>query len=101
MSNLIKNSGVSLLSFAAKFTKAEVVPFTNKETGENFKSLVFTNERSGEVEIVNFSANLGELTPSEIKTQRADLQVVEMESGTHILCRKGHMPEGEEVLLWD
>ena len=99
MSNLIKNSGVSLLSFASKYEKAEVVPFTNKETNEQFKSLVFT-DKNGNVEIVNFSSNLGELTPAEIKAQRASLQVVEMESGTHMLCRKGQMPTGEEVDLW-
>ena len=100
MGNLIKSSGVSLLTFARNYKKVEVVPFVNKETGENFKSLVFTNE-SGDRQMVNFSSKLGELTAAEIAARKNELQVVSMDSGTFILCKQGEMPVGEEVNLWN
>lgn len=100
MGNLIKSSGVSLLTFARPYQKVEVVPFKNSETGDEFKSLVFT-DATGQRVMVNFSSKLGELTPAEIAARKAELQVVSMDSGTHILCKQGEMPAGEIVNLWD
>ena len=97
MGNLIKSSGVSLITFARNFKSAEVIPFTNSETGEQFKSLVFKDQDNNPT-MVNFSSKLGELSPAEIAAQKADLQVVSMDSGTHILCKRGEMPTGEVVL---
>lgn len=97
MGNLIKSSGVALMSFARNFKKAEVIPFTNKETGEPFKSLVFT-DADNQPTMVNFSSNLGELSAAEIAARKEDLQVVSMDSGTHILCKRGEMPTGEAVI---
>lgn len=85
----IKNSW-SLISFARSHGKMKLASFINKETGEAFKSCAFVNPDSGEtVCLVGFSSNLGELTPQEIKNSAQDLQVVELESGTYKLCRKG------------
>lgn len=97
MSNLIKSSGVALVTFARNFRSVEVKPFTNSETGEQFKSLVF-EDADKNYTMVNFSSQLGELTPAEITARKDELQVVSMDSGTHILCKKGEMPAGEAVL---
>lgn len=83
----IKNSW-GLLAFARMKGKMQVAPFVNKETGESFKSCMFT-DLAGNRTIVNFSSKLGELTPAEIIAQKADLQVVELESGSYKLCKSG------------
>lgn len=83
----IKNSW-SLLSFARMKGKMQVGNFVNKETGDTFKSAIFTNP-DGERCFVAFSSNMGELTPSEIVAQKDKLQVVELESGNYSLCRQG------------
>lgn len=83
----IKNSW-GLLAFARMKGKMQVAPFVNKETGESFKSCMFT-DADGNRTIVNFSSKLGELTPAEIIAQKADLQVVELESGSYKLCKSG------------
>lgn len=102
MGNLVKNSGVALLAFAEPYKdggKIAVTPFTNKETGDSFKSLVFT-DKNGQSTMVNFSSNLGELTAAEIAARKAELQVVSMDSGTFILCKQGELPAGEAVNMW-
>ena len=38
---------------------------------------------------VGFSRNLGVLTAKQIAAQKADLQVVELESGYYSLCKQG------------
>ena len=91
----IKNSW-SLIAFARMKGRMRVAPFVNKETGESFKSCMFTNE-NGEHTVVNFSSNLGELSPSEIVAQKADLQVVELESGSYKLCKSGSTWEDVEL----
>lgn len=78
----------SLLAFAKVHGKMKVAPFVNKETGECFKSCAFINS-DREITLVAFSSNLGELTPKQIKDQKDDLQVVELESGTFKLCKQG------------
>lgn len=83
----IKNSW-PLLAFAKMKGRMQVAPMVNKTTGEAFKSCMFTAP-DGSRTIVNFSSNLGELTPNEIVSQKADLQVVELESGSFKLCKSG------------
>lgn len=83
----IKNSW-SLISFAKSHGKMKVAPFVNKETGEAFKSCAFISS-TGEITLVAFSSKLGELTPAQIATQKNDLQVVELESGSFKLCKAG------------
>lgn len=84
----IKNSW-SLRDFRdARGTMKFAGPFTNPKTGEIFNSLAFVPP-TGSVTLVGFSANLGELSPAQIKRQVDDLQVVELESGNFKLCKRG------------
>ena len=83
----IKNSW-SLIAFAKKFgPKTQVGEFVNKETGEDFKSCIFTN---GETRtFVAFSSKMGPLSPREIAAKKNELQVVQLESGHYSLCKQG------------
>ena len=83
----IKNSW-SLIAFARQFgPKMQVGEFVNKETGENFKSCIFTN---GETRtFVAFSSKMGPLSPREIAAKKNELQVVQLESGHYSLCKQG------------
>lgn len=83
----IKNSW-SLMAFAQMKGKMQVGVFTNGETGENFKSCIFT-DNAGNRCFVAFSSKLGELSPAEISSRKNELQVVELESGNFSLCRQG------------
>lgn len=85
--NNIKNSW-SLIAFAKKFgPKMQVGEFVNKETGEDFKSCIFTN---GETRtFVAFSSKMGVLSPREIAAKKNELQVVQLESGHYSLCKQG------------
>lgn len=85
--NNIKNSW-SLLAFAKEFgPKMQVGEFVNKETGEDFKSCIFTN---GETRtFVAFSSKMGPLSPREIAAKKNELQVVQLESGHYSLCKQG------------
>lgn len=82
-------SSMSLMSFAKSHGKMQVGKFANSETGEEFKSCIFTNPEDGSRCFVSFSSNLGELTPAEIVARKDSLQVVELESGTYKLCNVG------------
>ena len=84
----IKNSW-SLLAFAKAHGKMQVGEFANKETGETFKSCIFTNPEDSSRCFVAFSSKLGEMSPSEIAAKKDDLQVVELESGNFSLCNVG------------
>ena len=84
----IKNSW-SLLAFAKSHGKMQVGEFANKETGETFKSCIFTNPEDNSRCFVAFSSKMGELTPREIMEQKDSLQVVELESGNYSLCKVG------------
>ena len=84
----IKNSW-SLLAFAKSHGKMQVGEFANKETGETFKSCIFTNPEDNSRCFVAFSSRLGEMTPAEIAAKKDDLQVVELESGNYSLCNVG------------
>ena len=83
----IKNSW-SLIAFAKEFgPKMQVGEFVNKETGEDFKSCIFTN---GETRtFVAFSSKMGPLSPREIAAKKNELQVVQLESGHYSLCKQG------------
>lgn len=83
----IKNSW-SLIAFAKEFgPKMQVGEFVNKETGEDFKSCIFTN---GETRtFVAFSSKMGVLSPREIAAKKNELQVVQLESGNYSLCKQG------------
>lgn len=83
----IQNSW-SLISFAKAHGKMQVGEFVNGDTGEVFKSCIFTT-KGGTHTFVSFSSNLGELTTRQIAAQKDDLQVVELESGNYSLCKKG------------
>ena len=82
----IKNSW-SLIAFAKEHGKMQVGEFANKETGEVFKSCIFTDGDSRC--FVAFSSKMGELSPKEIAQQKDDLQVVQLESGNYSLCKVG------------
>ena len=84
----IKNSW-SLLAFAKSHGRMQVGEFANKETGETFKSCIFTNPEDNSRCFVAFSSRLGEMTPAEIAAKKDDLQVVELESGNYSLCNVG------------
>lgn len=79
----------SLIAFAKQYgPKMQVGDFVNKETGDNFKSCIFSN---GEARtFVAFSSKMGDLTPKEIASMKDDLQVVELESGHFSLCKVGN-----------
>ncbi len=85
MSTII--SSASLLQFKGS-RRMQVGAFVNNKTNESFKSCIFTNDK-GEREFVAFSSKLGELSPKEIAEMKHSLQVVTMDSGTHILCKVG------------
>ena len=93
MANTAQNVGIknswSLLSFAKSHGKMQVGDFVNKETGEAFKSCIFTNPEDNSRCFVAFSSKMGELTPREIMEQKDNLQVVELESGNFSLCKQG------------
>lgn len=93
MANTAQNVGIknswSLLAFAKSHGKMQVGDFVNKETGEAFKSCIFTNPEDNSRCFVAFSSKMGELTPREIMEQKDTLQVVELESGNFSLCKQG------------
>lgn len=93
-----KNNIVANLTFMAfgkmkKTAKLQIADFVNSETGETFKSLVFTSI-TGDKTFVAFSKKLGVLTKTELAAQKADLQVVEMAPDAngkvhYVLCKQG------------
>ena len=78
----------SLLDFAKKHGKMQVGELTNKNTGEHFKSCLFTNPNDGTRTFVAFSTSLGVLTPKEISAMKHELSVVQSISGNYYLCRQ-------------
>ena len=93
MANTAQNVGIknswSLLAFAKSHGKMQVGDFVNKETGEAFKSCIFTNPEDNSRCFVAFSSKMGEMTPGQIAAEKDSLQVVELESGNFSLCRQG------------
>lgn len=90
-SKTIKNSW-SLIAFAREFgPKMQVGEFVNSESGETFKSCIFTNGATRT--FVAFSSKLGVLSPRQIAAQKDDLQVVLCETkdgeDMYSLCHQG------------
>lgn len=88
MANVGIKQSWSLLAFASG-KKMQVGSFVNSETGEQFKSCIFTEKSTGDRCFVAFSSNLGELTPAQISAMKHKLQVVELNSGNFSLCKQG------------
>lgn len=89
----------TLIAFAKSHGKMKVAPFVNKETGEAFKSCMFVNSEGEVTATVNFSNKLGELTPQQIASQKDELQVVQLNSGTYKLCKAGSTWEDVDLGL--
>lgn len=88
MANVGIKQGWSLMAFASG-KRMQVGSFVNQDTGEAFKSCVFTDKTTGNRCFVAFSSNLGELTPAQISAMKNELQVVELNSGNYSLCKQG------------
>jgi hypothetical protein len=93
MANQSQNVGIKdswpLMEFAKTHGRMKVTSdLTNSNTGETFKSCAF-QAPDGAITLVGFSSNLGELTPSQIAAQKNELQVVQLESGSFKLCKRG------------
>lgn len=88
-------SSASLLTFAAG-RRMQVGTFVNSKTNDSFRSCIFT-DALGDKCFVAFSSNLGELSPKQIASMKDDLQVVTLESGNHILCKRGSTWEDVEL----
>ena len=90
--NNSNNQGIinswSLIAFAKSHGKMQVGEFANKETGEVFKSCIFTAPDESRC-FVAFSSKMGALSPQEIVAQKNNLQVVQLESGNYTLCKQG------------
>lgn len=99
MANVGIKASWGLVAFAKANGRMKVGSFVNKDTGEAFKSCMFVDENGEVVKVVNFSSNLGELTPRQIASMKADLQVVELESGTYKLCKSGSTWEDVDLGL--
>lgn len=84
------NNSWSLIDFAKSHGKMQIGEFANKDTGEIFKSCIFTNPTNNTRTFVAFSSKLGPLSPQEIKSRKNDLQVVQLNSGHYSLCNKGN-----------
>lgn len=84
----IKNSW-SLMAFTKIHGNPKMGQFVNSESGEMFNSLAFMEQDnpSKVACLVGFSSRLGELSASEIKERKDELQVVELESGNYKLCQ--------------
>ena len=86
--------GISLMGFVKNYASTEIVPFVDKETGEEYSRMV-CKDQFGTITFVNMSSNLPELHKSNtevaayIQQNAAKLQVVPTEGGTHILCKAG------------
>ena len=88
-----------LVAFAKSNGRMKVGSFVNKDTGEAFKSCMFVDAEGNVQKVVNFSSNLGELTPQQIASMKDDLQVVQLESGTYKLCKTGSTWEDVDLGL--
>lgn len=88
-----------LVAFAKSNGRMKVGSFVNKDTGETFNSCIFVDEEGNVQKIVNFSSNLGELTPRQIASMKDELQVVQLSSGTYKLCKSGSTWEDVDLGL--
>jgi hypothetical protein len=68
--------------------KVQVAPFTNSQTGEEFKSLVLSTIQGDKVLkriLVRFGKSIGALSPQEISRRARDLKIAEYD-GKFALC---------------
>ena len=86
-----------LLQFAREHGKMQVGDFVNKETGEEFKSCIFTKP-DGTRTFVAFASAMGELTPQQIAAMKDELLVVQLESGNYSLCKVKKDPWGDVII---
>lgn len=101
--NVTLKKGIALMGFVANYNKVDVVPFTDKETGEEYHRLVCEDE-FGTRTFVNMSSKLGEVkgkstkeVASYIRDNAKNLQVVPTEErNTLILCKLGGDFKGAE-----
>ena len=84
--NGIKNSW-SLISFAKSHGKLKIADLKNAETNEEYTGLAFVSEGNAPC-FVNFSTNLGVLSPSEIVARQHELQVVELNVAPEVAARR-------------
>lgn len=93
MANTANNQGIanswSLIAFAKLNGRPKLADFVNGETGEAFKSVAFVDGADNVNCLVGFSQNLGELSVPEIIRRKDELRVVQLNSGTYKLCKKG------------
>ena len=89
-----------LLTFARLHGKMQVGEFANKETGEAFKSCIFTKPDGSRI-FVAFSATMGELTPKEIAAMKDELVVVQYENGNYCLCKREQQEENLPTTVTD
>jgi len=86
-SNIINNW--SLVAFARQNgPKMFVGECTNAQTGDTFQSISFHDGSRQNTVMVNFSSNLGELSPREIAARKDSLQVVELRVDAETLARR-------------
>lgn len=82
---LLPKNSWDLLSFSKEFGEMKVGECTNHDTGEAFKSCVFSK---GKVRtFVSFSSKLGELTPEEIENMKDDLVIIKNDKGKYSLYK--------------
>ena len=91
----------TLLEFAKAHGKMQVGEFQNKETGESFKSCIFTNPQDNSRVFVAFSYKLGALRPKEIAAMKDELVVVQLESGNYSLCKREQQQENLSTEVTD
>lgn len=98
-------SSVSLCMFVKSHgSKARVVPFVNRETGEQFTKLMFPNAtfQQGDLAGKTLSASWGKsleggLTAQQVAEQKDSLQVIEyMRPENYMVCKQGEL-RGEDV----
>ena len=77
----------SLIDFAKLHGKMQVGEFKNSNTGEVFKSCIFT-DKDGNVVYVSFYSKLGVLTPQQIKEKRDLLKVGLLNTDKYVLYEK-------------
>ena len=85
-----------LLEFARLHGKMQVGEFANKETGETFKSCIFT-KLDGTRLFVAFSAAMGELTPKDIAAMKEELVVVEKSPGKYSFCKRNTYDDTKSI----
>ena len=74
----------TLVEFAKLYGKMQVGDFTNRVTGETFKSCIFT-DKEGNTLYVSFCSKLGVLSSEQIKNKRDFLKVGLLKTNRYIL----------------